>query len=92
MNSNSQRKLPLQAARPAYRTLDGWALGILMEQGAVTECDHHGHRRDRSDPDAWNRAREEARLSPFSGTTSETSVAAINLVMASIGETCPDCD
>ena len=92
MKSSAQRRLPLQAARAAYRTLQGWALGILIEQGAVTECEHHGHRRDRSDPDAWNRAREEARLSPFPGTTSEASMAAISEVMTSIGETCPDCD
>ena len=32
MPSNPQRKLPLQAARPAYRTLQGWALGTLIEQ------------------------------------------------------------
>ena len=92
MKSNAQRRLPFQGGRPTYRTIDGWALGILMEQGAVTECDHHGHRRDRSDPDAWNRAREEARLSPFPGTTAEVSVVAINAVMSSVGETCPDCD
>jgi hypothetical protein len=48
----AQRKLLLQAGRPAYRTLEGWALGMLIEQGAVEECEHHGHRRDRSDPDA----------------------------------------
>ena len=32
MPSNPQRKLPLQAARPPYRTLRGWALGTLIEQ------------------------------------------------------------
>jgi hypothetical protein len=92
MKSDAQRKLPFQAARPAYRTLDGWALSLLMEHGAVAECDAHGHRRNRSDPDAWNRAREEARLAPFAGTTPDVSVAAIDEVMNSIGETCPDCD
>jgi len=56
MSHSAQRTLPLPAARPAYRTLQGWALGTLIEQGAVEECEHHGHRRDRSDPDAWNRA------------------------------------
>jgi hypothetical protein len=91
MKSNAQRRLPLQAAKPAYRTLDGWALGILIEQGAVTECEDHGHRRDRSDPDAWNRAREEARVSPFPGATPAASVAAVNEVMTSIGDSCPDC-
>jgi hypothetical protein len=91
MKSNSQRKPTLGNARTPYRTLDGWALGILIEQGAVTECEDHGHRRDRTDPDAWNRAREEARHNPFPGTTPDQSVAAINLVMASVGDTCPDC-
>ena len=92
MKSNPQRRLSLEVAKPPYRTLDGWALGILIEQGAVTECEHHGHRRDRSDPDACNRARLEARYSPFPGTTPEVSVAVVNLVMASIGDSCPDCD
>jgi hypothetical protein len=92
VKSNVQRRLPLQAAKPSYRTLDGWALGILIEHGAVAECEHHGHRRDRSDPDAWNRAREEARHSPFYGTSPQLSVVAIDLVMTSIGDSCPDCD
>jgi hypothetical protein len=35
-----QGKLP-QAARPAYSTLQGWALGTLIEQGAVKECERH---------------------------------------------------
>jgi hypothetical protein len=51
MPSNPQRKLPFQPARPAYRTLRGWALGTLIEQGAVVECEHHGHCCDRADPD-----------------------------------------
>ena len=50
--------------RPAYRTFEGWALGVLIEQGVVVECPHHGHRIDRADPDAWNRSREEAYRSP----------------------------
>jgi hypothetical protein len=62
MRSSLQGKLPLHAA---YRTLQGWALGTLIEQGAVVECPHHGHRVDRADPDAWTRAREEAWRNPF---------------------------
>ena len=91
MPSNPQRKLPLQAARPAYRTLQGWALGTLIEQGAVVECEHHGHRCDRADPDAWNRAREEAWRNPFPGITPEACIAAMDEVMRSIGDACPDC-
>jgi hypothetical protein len=65
------------ARHPAYRTLQGWALGTLIEQGAVVECPHHGHRVDRADPDAWTRAREEAWRNPFAGATPEICIAAL---------------
>jgi len=45
------------------------ALSTLTEQGAVTECEHHGDRRDRADPNACNRASEEAWRNPFPGAT-----------------------
>jgi hypothetical protein len=94
MKSNAQRKLkpPSRDARPAYRTLQGWALGTLIEQHAVRQCEHHGHARDRGDPDAWRRARELAWHNPFPGTSPEASAVAIDDVMRSIGDTCPDCD
>jgi hypothetical protein len=45
--STAQRKTaPPVLARPAYRSLQGWALGALVEHGAVTESEHHGHRRE----------------------------------------------
>jgi len=91
MKTNAQRKMPLPVKRAAYRTLRGWALGVLIEAGAVVECDDHGHRRDVADPDAWNRARERALSDPFPGTSSAASLAAIDEVMKSIGDTCPDC-
>ena len=91
MKSTSQRRLAVSVIRPPYRTLEGWALGVLMEQQAVTECDNHGHRRDRSDLDAWNRAREEAWRNPFPGATPEACIAALEDFMRSIGDTCPDC-
>jgi hypothetical protein len=77
--------------RPPYRSLNGWALATLIEHGAVTECDHHGHRRDRADPDAWNRARAAAWHDPFPGATPEACSAALEEVMRSIGDNCPDC-
>ena len=91
MKSKSQPKLSNTARRPAYRTLEGWALGVLMEQQAVAECEHHGHRRDRSDPDAWNRAREEAWRNPFPGATPEACITDLEEIMRSIGDSCPDC-
>jgi hypothetical protein len=48
-------------SQPARRTL-----GTLAEQGAVTECERHGYR---GDPDACNRASEEAWGNWFSGPT-----------------------
>jgi hypothetical protein len=91
MESKPQLKFSYAARRPAYRTLDGWALGVLIEQQAVTECEHHEHRRDRSDPDAWNRAREEAWRNPFPGATPEACIIALDEIMRSIGDSCPDC-
>jgi hypothetical protein len=90
--TSSQRTLPLQATRPGYRSVEGWPIGTLIEQGAIVECEHHGHRRDRADPDAWNRAREEAWRNPFPGATPEACLAAIDEVMRGVGDTCPDCD
>jgi hypothetical protein len=41
----------------------------MTEQGAVTECEHQGHHRDRADPGVCNRASEEAWRNPFPGAT-----------------------
>ena len=87
----SQAIILLKPVRLAYRTVEGWALGTLIGVGAVTECDDHGHRKDRSDPHAWERAREEAWRHPFPGATPEVCIAALDEVMGSIGDSCPDC-
>jgi hypothetical protein len=92
MRSHAKRKALPHTARPAYRTLEGWALGILIENHAVTECSDHGHRKDKADPEAWNHAREEAWRNPFPGNSPEACLAAVEDVMRSIGDTCPDCD
>jgi hypothetical protein len=38
MTAATQRKAKTRASRPAYLTLHGWALGTLIEHGAVIEC------------------------------------------------------
>jgi TRAP transporter TAXI family solute receptor len=58
------RRHPPRRSHPARR-----APGPLTEQRAVTECEHHGYRRDRADPDACKRASEEAWWKPYPGTT-----------------------
>jgi hypothetical protein len=47
--------------------------------------------RDQTDPDAWKRARELALKYPFRRATPAESLQAIDDVMRSIGDTCPDC-
>src|SRR6266581_1188657 len=59
---------PPRRSHPARR-----ALSTLTEQGAVTQCEQHGYRRDRAEPDACNRASEEVWRNPFPGATQGTS-------------------
>lgn len=77
--------------RGLFRTLQGWALGVLLETGAIRECPDHGHMKDRTDPGAWREARDIASGHPFLGATPAESVRAIDDVMQSIGDTCPEC-
>ena len=38
-----------KASRPAIRTLRGWAISVLLEAGAIRECEEHGpHARERA--------------------------------------------
>ena len=90
MKHNAQRKQP-PLTQTAYRTLHGWALGTLIEQHAVSECSNHGHRKDKSDPEAWSHALEEATQHPFPGASTGQCVAEMEEIMQSIGDTCPDC-
>jgi hypothetical protein len=91
MKTTAQQKIPQPPVRDRFRTLEGWALGTLIENHAVAECNEHGHRRDKADPEAWNHAREEAWRNPFPGRTPEECLRALEDVMRSIGDTCPDC-
>jgi hypothetical protein len=77
--------------RPAYRTIGGWALGLLLQTHAIRECEEHGHMKDRTDPHALDEARKIAGQEPFPGTTPAQSIAAIDDVMNSIGDACPEC-
>jgi hypothetical protein len=77
--------------REPFRTLRGWAIGVLLETHAIRECEEHGHMRDRTDPDAWRLAREIASKHPFRGATPAQAVRALDEVMQSVGDTCPEC-
>jgi hypothetical protein len=77
--------------RPAIRTLCGWAISVLNEVGAILECEEHGWAQDRADPHARERAILIARQYPPVGTSPDEAAAAIQDVLGSIGDTCPEC-
>jgi hypothetical protein len=83
--------LMMKERRPAIRTLRGWAISVLQEAGAVRECETHGWMQDRADPHARERAFDIARQDAPDGLSQAEAVAEIEDVLASIGDTCPEC-
>jgi len=77
--------------RPANRALRAWAIGVLHEVGAIRECDDHGWMQDRADPHARERALQIARQHPPPGVSADAAAADVSEVLASIGDTCPEC-
>jgi hypothetical protein len=75
----------------AYQTIEGWALGLLIEVHAVAECHEHGFYRDLGDPEALRNAKEIAASEPFRSFSPVEAILAIEKVMGSIGDTCPVC-
>ena len=83
--------LMVKERRPAFRTIEGWARSVLLEAGAIRECEEHGWMRDRSDSHAGERALLIARQDPPPGVSPEQAVAAVRDVLDAIGDTCPEC-
>ncbi|SCB53818.1 hypothetical protein GA0061098_102125 [Bradyrhizobium shewense] len=83
--------LMVNERQPAIRTLSGWAISVLLEAGAVRECEEHGWMRDRADPHARERALAIARENPPPGVTAVQADAEIRDVLDSFGDTCPEC-
>jgi hypothetical protein len=77
--------------RLAIRTLRGWAISVLQEAGAIRKCEEHGWMQDRADPHARDRAFDIARRDPPPGMSPKEAVAAVEDVLGSIGDTCPEC-
>ena len=75
----------------AIRTLQGWATAVLLEAGAIRECEQHGWILDRGDPHARANALEFARHDPPSGVLARQAAAAIAQVLESSGDRCPEC-
>ena len=80
--------LMMKERRPAIRTLQGWAISVLLDVGAIRECEEHGWMKDCGDPDARERALAAARQS---GVSPDEAAAAVEDVLGSIGDMCPEC-
>ncbi len=83
--------LMMKERRPTFRTIEGWATIILLEAGAIHECEEHGWMKDRANPHARQRALIIAREDPPIGVTSDQAVSAVEDVLGSISDTCPEC-
>jgi hypothetical protein len=83
--------LMMKECGPAFRTIEGWARSVLLDAGAIRECEEHGWMRDRSDPHARERALLVACQEPPLGVTSEQAVAVVRDMLDTIGDTCPEC-
>ena len=83
--------LIMKERRPAFRTIEGWARLILLEAGAIRECEEHGWMKDRTDPHARHRAVEIARSDPPPGLSPDAAEVEVREVLDSIGDTCPEC-
>ena len=83
--------LIMKERRPAFRTLEGWAITVLLDAGAIRECEEHGWMKDRTDPHARERAIEIAREEPPSDVSPAQAEAAIKEALDAIGDTCPEC-
>jgi hypothetical protein len=77
--------------RPEIRTLRGWAISILIETGALEDCEEHGWMQDRTDPHARERAFDIARRDPPRDISPEAAAGAMAQVLEGIGDACPEC-
>jgi hypothetical protein len=82
--------LATKRQRHVVRMLDRWAISVLLDVGAIKECEAHGWMGDRTDPHAQERAFDLARRHPPTVSPIVTSVA-IAEALDSIGEACPEC-
>jgi len=83
--------LMVKEGRRAIRTLQGWAITVLLDAGAIREREEHSWMIDRADPHARERAIAVAREDPPPGVSPQAAAVAIDEVLESIGDTCPEC-
>ena len=83
--------LIVKERRPPVRAVERWAIGVLLESGAIKECAEHGYMQCRGDPHACDRARIIAREEPPQGLDPDAAAAALQKVLFGIGDACPEC-
>ena len=83
--------LMLKERRPPVRAVERWAIAVLLEAGAIKECEDHGYMQCRGDPHARERARMLAREEPPQGLDADVAAAALQNVLFGIGDACPEC-
>jgi hypothetical protein len=83
--------LMFKERRPTIWPLQGWAISVLQEAGAIRECEEHRWMQDRADPHARERALCLALENPPFDVSPEEAIAAVEDVLDSIGDTCPEC-
>ena len=71
----------MRKERPAFRTIEGWARSVLLETGAIHECEEHGWAKDHADPHARERAILVARQDPPPGIPPDEAVAVVEDVL-----------
>src|SRR5882757_2016005 len=86
-----RRSTASQYKRATFRSLNGWAISILLETHSIRECEEHGWMRDRSDPHAREQAFTAARQDPPPGVSPEQAVSAVRDALNTIGDACPEC-
>jgi hypothetical protein len=67
--------------RAAFRTIEGWARAVLLDAGAIRECEEHGWMRDRADPHARQRALQIAREDHPPAVSADEAVAVVRDVL-----------
>ena len=83
--------LMVNERRSVFRTIEGWARSVLVEAGAIHECEEHGWAKDRSDPHAREHALLIARQDPPPDFSPDEAAAAVRDLLDGIGDTCPEC-
>jgi hypothetical protein len=90
-SAGSYLMLMVVPRRRAIRTLKGWVTSVLLDTGAIRECEEHGWMIDRTDPHARDRALSVARRDRPFGVPPNEAITAVEDFLASISDTCPEC-